>query len=187
MKRQRGFATIIMIVVAALVVAAVGYFALSRNGTVPAIPGLGGVTLNDKCKYNDKDLCKFLNNFKTHSDYTVSGTSTAKDGSKSTFVFKLDGETKFQNILSVDGKESYNTIVIGDDTYTKDETDSKWVKTTATKEDKAVKDDVAFNDTVDEPSKPSEDPTYTKVGTEACGKLTCFTSYTTGNSELSFA
>ncbi len=175
MKRQRGFATIIVVVVAALAVAAIGYVLLARTGAVPSVPGLAGVTLNDKCKYNDKDLCKFLNNFKGSSNYTVVGATTAKDGQKSSYTFKLSGDDKFQNTLSTNGKESYSTIVIGDTTYTKDYSDNKWVKTTATKDDKAVKDDVTFNDNVDEtPAKPEDEVKYTKIGTETCGKLTCF-------------
>src|SRR2546423_953467 len=102
----------IIIVIALLVLAGIGggVYAFSQkaktDSSSPAAALVSKVaSLNPNCKYNDPDLCKFVNGWKEHKNYTVTSDSTTKDGKKSTSVFKLEGEDKSQIVISEGGKE----------------------------------------------------------------------------------
>jgi hypothetical protein len=127
------------------------------------------VALNSNCKYNDPDLCKFLNNWQDVKYFTANSTSTF-EGKQQQTVMKSINPDKFQMTSLAGSAENFNMISIGDTTYTKDYTDNKWLKVTSEKESdtvKSSKDEFDYN--------LEEDKTeYKKIGTEACGKLTCF-------------
>ncbi|MCL5784385.1 MAG: hypothetical protein M1142_03465 [Patescibacteria group bacterium] len=171
-KSQSGFAPIVIIAVVALVAAVGGYFVLGKGGggSVPGLPG--GIGLNPNCKYNDPDLCKFINNFKDLKTYSIKSTTTAKSQPKMENLLELSGDDKFHMVTSENAKENYNVITIGDTTYTKDYSDNKWWKQVAPKqkeENTKIKDEVDVKDTVEE-----DKTTYKKIGMEACGSLQCF-------------
>jgi hypothetical protein len=177
---QKGFAPIIIIVVIAIVVAAgVGGFVLLNKGKLPSLnsvkDSVSQAVTGAKCDYDDKDLCKFITNWKVASSYKVTMTTTVKDGSKSDSIFELSGEDKFHMVASDKGKEVYNVITLGDTTYTKDYTDNKWWKQKATKDTTSVKDDVEFKvgESTDS-GKVENKTTYKSLGKEACGSLQCF-------------
>lgn len=172
---QKGLAPIA--VIALVVIIAVlggGYYFMSQKGGVLSLPGLpGGVTLNPNCKYNDPDLCKFLNNWKTLKNYKVVSKVASKTGPVSEVTFQLAGEDRFHMMMSQGGKENWNTIMIGDITYTKDYSDNKWWKQKQSKQKDEVKEkfDFKFEDSIEQTEDKTE---YKKDGKEACGSMQCF-------------
>lgn len=170
-KKKSSLLTIVLIIVV-LAALAVFYFLVykkSGNSVVSKV-----VPVSSTCKYNDPDLCKFINGWKDVKYYTVNSTSTF-EGKEIKFVMKSIGDDKSQIVSSADNTENMNIITIGNDTYTKDYTDNKWVKSTRTlqtdNDANLVKDDLKFDDKAESVKDKTE---YKKVGIEACGKLTCF-------------
>ncbi len=178
MPKRRGFAPIIVIlVVVVLAAAAGGYFFFSKGGSLSSIPGVpGGVALNPNCKFNEPDLCKFINNFKLTNNYSAKSTFSDKSGKKSGSTFESVGDNKTHMATSTDGKEDYNVITIADTTYTKDYSDNKWWKQKQPKVSPSpgsqastnIKDEVAKTD------QPEDKTTYKKIGMEACDLRQCF-------------
>lgn len=171
---QKGGVPVSIIIGAVVVLALLGggYFYMQSKGG-GGIPGLpGAVGLNPNCKYNDPDLCKFVNNWKTLKDYSIKSTSSYQ-GQKSDISMQISGEDKSHIVMSQSGKESFNVITIGDTTYTKDFTDNKWWKQKASKQEAEIKDKYTLK--FDESDKETEDKTtYKSLGKEPCGNLTCF-------------
>lgn len=153
------------------------YYVFGRNSSTGGGGLLSGVTskaLNPNCKYNDPDLCKFMNNWKEVKYVTMSSTDTSKGGKVTTSVFKMEGDDNNQITISENSKESYNTITIGKTAYTKDLTDNKWWKYTPTTTDSNIsstESEIDFDKSLD---SVEDKTTYEKVGTETCGKFTCF-------------
>jgi hypothetical protein len=133
---------------------------------------LSNTAINSSCKYDDPDLCKFINAWKENKYYTVT-SETTKNGQQSTSVFKTTNDNKSEVKITTDGKETYNIITIGDTTYIKDYADGKWTKYTSEPNEtvEQFESDLSF----DEKANQLEDKTtYKKISTEACGKLTCY-------------
>lgn len=183
---QKGLAPVV-IIVAVIVVAAIGGFLFMQKGKMSTgTPGESNSTssngfslsLNSKCELNDPELCKFVNNWKQLKDYSVTSTSTDKSKNQTKMMFELSGEDKFHITTSEGDKEAYNVITIGDTTYTKDYSDNKWWKQ-VTKKDESIKDKVSFNfddsdkDTTKD-TKPEDKTSYKAMGKEACGSRQCF-------------
>lgn len=180
-KSQTGFAPIVLIIIAVVITATVGGYVLLNKGAV-SLPGAPGLTLNANCKFNDPDLCKFVNNWKTLNQYSAKSITTPKSGAKTEVNFEISGEDKFHMLTIEAGKEIYNVISIGDTTYTKDNTDNKWWKQKSPKQTQDLKNQSEFK--VEESSKPEEDKTtYKKITKEVCGSRQCF-KYQTINPDL---
>lgn len=129
---------------------------------------------NSVCKYNDPELCKFINNWKEVEYMTMISTSTSKDNKTSKMTMKTEGNDNTQIVVEEDGKENYNAITLKNTTYTKDYTDNKWFKYTSNPNSNFLNEttgDVDF----DEKAELAEDKTeYKRIGTEKCEKLTCY-------------
>lgn len=177
-RNQQGVAPIVIIaVVAVVVLIGGGYFFLSKSGKVPSassltenIPGAQSLTLNPNCKYNDPDLCKFINNWREVKNFSAKTVMTGKDG-KMESLYEMSGDDRTHMAMTLGGQPSMETIYIGETTYTKDFSDNKWWKQTHKKVEleETVGDDFKFDDT------EAEDKTeYKKEGKEACGNLQCF-------------
>lgn len=125
----------------------------------------------DECeKESDKDICRFLTNWKIDQKYRM--TSTSSDGSK--FITAVDGD---KSHVKTEGETVYEVITIDKATYTKG--GDKWYKSTIKTPQDNVADDYKpeFGDTTDESTDTGEQKsttTYKLVGKEACGNLTCF-------------
>ncbi len=165
-----------MIIILAIAVLLVGggvlYF-MSQKGINPAA-SLIGKTLNPNCEYKDPDLCKFFNNWKEMSNYSMKSIMKA-NGTTSESTYEISGTDKTHMVSSENGKESYNTITIGDTTYTKDYLDNKWFKQTFKADPNATptpKEDTKI--TFDDKKMIEEKIEYKALGKEACGSLTCF-------------
>lgn len=160
----------ILAVVGVLALAAVAYFLFFRSGSSSGSGLLGASKLNSSCKYNDPDLCKFVNNWKEIKYFTVNSTSTF-EGKPIKMVLKSVGDDRSQIINYEGDSEGANIITIDKDTYTKDYTDNKWVKTT---QEASTNENITKDFNFDDKAGLAKDQTtYKKIGTEACGKLTC--------------
>lgn len=173
MVAQKGFVPIaIIIAIVVAVLAGGGYFLASKNGTAPALPI--GPTLNPNCKFNDPDLCKFVNNWKDIKNYSVKSTSTSKEGKFDSLV-EISGQDKFHMVTSENNKESYNVITIGDTTYTKNYSDNTWWKQKQDKQVEDLKSKIEFKVEDNKDTQQVEDKTtYKALGKEACGSRNCF-------------
>jgi hypothetical protein len=175
---QRGLAPIIIAVVVVVVLAAAGggYFLLSKNGggAVPAIPGVSNLSLNPNCKFNDPDLCKFVNNWKVTKDYSVKSTMSDKSGAKTESSYEMSGEEKFHMMMSTNGKEVSNMIKLGDTTYTKDYSDNKWFKQKLEKLSEENETQFDFDFDEKEGKEVEDKTTYKSLGKESCGSRQCF-------------
>lgn len=168
---------IIILIIAIVIVLAGGVFAygkfVKKANSITEI--LNPTKYNPNCKYNDPDLCKFINNWKDVKNLAMNTVTTDKGGKKSTWILKMSGDTTSQMISSSEGKEDYNVITIGDTSYTKDYTDNKWFKYTYKKDQSSElvteESKIQFDDKAD---NVEDKTTYKKIGTEACGDLTCF-------------
>lgn len=175
--KPRGVSKIVLVAIIAVVLAGAGgvYFFMQRSdgGASSALPFVKPA-LNPNCKYNDPELCKFINNFPTQTNYAVASVAEY-DGMKIESLYEISGEDKFHMVSKQNGKESSNMISIGDTTYTLDYKDNKWWKQTLTPEapekaeEKEIKDQYSFDaETVE------DNTTYKFIAKEPCGDLTCF-------------
>ncbi len=179
-KSSQGFAHIILIVVAAVIVIALGvaaYFAFSNalNPEARLVKTDAQKATDTACKVAVKDdtFCIFAStwglSFGTDSVYT---STTVTD--QGTLVFQSDGKGNNSSTLTKDGTVVYGTVTIGTTYYTKNPTGDGWYKTDTTPSDNTnstadVQTDLTFND------KTTQDKTvYKNLGTEACGSLTCY-------------
>jgi len=136
-KRSSSLYIIIGIIVLVVVGAGVGgFFILKKGKEVATSVGTGAIekALNANCKYDDKDLCKHLNNLKVSKDMSGTSTSTDKDGNKFESTWEMQGEDRSHFVVRDNGKETMNMIAIGDTNYSKDYTDNQWWKKTDKKE-----------------------------------------------------
>lgn len=170
-------AIIVIVVLVILAIIGAGAYVVFGKKSLPGPLSTvtNRVTLNPNCKYNDPDLCKFINGWKEVQYFTATSSSTYQ-GQSSDLVMKSIGDDKSQFTMSQNGQENYNTIKIGDATYTKDYTDGKWVKTVAktdatSTDEKQLESEIDFDEKADE---TADNTTYKKIGKEACGNLTCF-------------
>jgi len=176
-KDQRGFGHV-GIVLAIVVIAAVGgagYFVWHKNQAktpeAMATKAIQDAIKNAKCDYNDKDLCKFFSSWKAQGSYSVLSTSEA-DGQKTTTNMQVEGNDAH---ITVSGAVTYDVISIGQDTYTKAADGTWWKQTTANDTATQYKDNAKVDlKDPDTTTTAASKVTYTKLGKEKCGNLTCF-------------
>jgi Tfp pilus assembly protein PilV len=121
------------------------------------------------CEYDDKDLCKFFVSWKEHKQYRMTSTTTGEDAGTS--VYETDND---KNRMVMSGAFKYEVITQGLTTYTKDFNDGKWWKQTYKETQKTPTDDVELDFEEPKAEEAKDQTTYKKLGTEACGNLTCF-------------
>lgn len=187
MEKQKGFAPILIAVVVVVIAAVAGYFIMGskgKAGTAGILPkvNLPGVGLNANCELKDPELCKYVDKttkMMATIDSGFSGRSVTADktGKKNETVWEMQGnKTHFQS--TENGKEAFNTITIGDTTYTKDLTDGKWFKFTAktgSSSSGGLFNVEEIKNTMQDTIKEMKDSTtYKAMGKAPCGKLTCF-------------
>ena len=172
-RKKKPVALIIILIILFLGVAvAIYFFYLKKDEGTNIIQKIvnDAKPLNPNCKFNEPDLCKFVNNWKDVGYFTASITST-QEGKKSEMILKTIGTDKTQMTSSENGQENFNTITIGDAYYTKDYSDGKWTKTVYQKNESSAESETKKTYEFDAENDPTQ---YKKIGTEACGKLTCF-------------
>jgi outer membrane lipoprotein-sorting protein len=174
---SQGVAHLALIVVGVVVLAGIGFAAwrlMDKKKVEDAATSTVEKLNAADCTYDDKDLCKFFTSYKEHSNYKVDITNTAPGGTKTTALFEAEGTEK-SHVISNSDVGSFELIVIGKVTYTK-ASDGTWWKQTQ-KDDKPNEYTEEYKSDLKEPSKDApeaEQSQYKKIGTEACGELTCF-------------
>ncbi|MCX7996861.1 MAG: hypothetical protein N2691_03880 [Patescibacteria group bacterium] len=158
-----------------------GYFLFANKGEPTPISRIAArVTLNPQCEYKDPDLCKYLNRASTDISLfsNLSVKSSTKGASSGETVFESQNLDRTRMISFENGKEVYHMISIGNTTYTKDIPNNIWWKQTidpATPgEDSGIIDmSKEIRDYVKPDVIAEMKIGYEKIGTEACGELTC--------------
>ena len=189
MKNKKGLSPIIIIIAVVVLAAGVaGYQFFGKNkggGTVGGgLLKIGGPALNSSCKFNDPEICRYMNRALEGDIYKdgFSGKSitTDKSGEKTESLWEISVDGKSHFVTWENGKEISNMINTGDATYIKDYTDGKWFKTTFTKTQDGTKQPDTSNieefkkKMQDEIKEKEDNITYKNLGKEPCGSLTCF-------------
>lgn len=184
-KRQDGFAHILIAVIVLIVAAAAGFcvwkFVLNKNeepaavkNATPAV-ATAARAAESACmtKYNDHDLCNFVA-AETASPFdkaatviTMTGTS---NGTATNIVIKSDGNGNTETTMT-GGGQTYNAIDLNHISYYQSEADGPWMTYGASTDttDTSTSSDSGLTGFLDSLNTT----TYTKVGQEACGTLTC--------------
>lgn len=175
---EQGIAHILLIVIAIVVVVAggAGYYVYNKQknkDTTNTSPDVTEV-IEAVCKTVDGDVCKFMAAWKEQGYYTINSTST-DDGVTSTSTMQIQGDNFH---ITAGGDAAYEAIKIGDTMYVKDFSDNAWWKQTLSSGEDASTPASYDNTnyTFEEPSAAipeAQRTAYEKIGTEACGDLTC--------------
>jgi hypothetical protein len=180
---QRGIAHVVEIVIIGVIILGIGGFIAWRvmdaqkSQTANATTGGSQPLANVPCNLSDKDLCRFFTSWKAGAQFKVTSTNTT-DGQTSTSTYEASGDGKnYHMVMAVNGAP-YEVIGIGETLYTKDSGDGKWWKQQLPKaQESTVKGNYNYDfkePATDTPQPAAQEPTYKKIGKEACGKLTCF-------------
>lgn len=179
-KNQRGF-THLGIILAIVVIAAaagIGWFVYQKQKDSNLTSDQKAVreALKDvKCDSSDKDLCKFFKSASVVTFTSMDSTTTDAEGKKTTMLIENQGENK-THFKMTSADYTMETITIDGVTYTK-AGDTWWKANSASAtEDPASNVSSDIKTEFEEPATDTTEPqiSYKKVGTEKCGKLTCF-------------
>ena len=172
----RGVAHVGLIVVAVVVVGAIGFAGWrvknKDKDTGTTADNATQKAAEDACnkENQDKDLCKFITGWKDLKQYHVEITNTG-GGSTDKATFESDGD-KTRMVSS--GEMTYEIINIGENMFTK-ASDGTWWKQKNTKPDENPATDYDYDfKNPDEETDPAKKTTYEKQGKEACGDRQCF-------------
>ncbi len=128
------------------------------------------------CPYDDKDLCRFMMNWKEAPSYTSTMTTqTPGEAVMTTEVKQSHGGKRSDMVSRQGGKEVSHIVMIDGTTYMRDYEAGVWWKFAAqaavAPESVLPEVDIAY----DEEGEIAEDTTvYEKLGKEACGDRQCF-------------
>jgi hypothetical protein len=167
--QQSGFhvVPVVSVVGVVLLVGAVGWLFWSNFGKSNDV-ALDAATkqAREECeKKADKDICKFLTNWKLSDEYRI--TSVMDDGTKS--VYEIDGDNTY---MKSEGEYAYEVITIGKVTYTKG--GSTWYKSVVEEQGSGTIEagKMDFDDPTD--TEDASKTTYKLISKEACGSMQCF-------------
>ena len=180
-KNNQGFAHVALFLVIVLAaIGGAGYYVYTKQKDSKTSDSTSIATkaaqkvAEASCDLEDKDVCKYLSSWKDNKYYKVV-TESKEDGTTSGSTYEYVATDKFHMVTT--GEYASETISIGNDIYTKDTSDGKWWKQTVKPEEKKKYDageDFGTDDTADTAETPESKTTYTLIGKEACGSLTCF-------------
>lgn len=174
--KPRGISKVVLLCIIAVLLLGVGgfFFMNQQKGTNNTSLPFVKPVLNPNCKYNDPELCKFMNNMQTHAEFSVVSKGAAEGMTFETRM-EISGEEKFHMVSKQNGKENMNTISIGDTTYTLDYSDNKWWKQTLQADSAPATSQSELKDTFSFSEKEAEDKTaYKFIAKESCDNRTCF-------------
>jgi len=169
-------------VVGILLVLAVGGFVFFQKKSTPIVsPEIRKVQQEvvANCKY-DADFCKYAANgiIAMSGGYTMTSESTF-NGKQSKMVLKSDGKGNTESVSSSGGKEEGSFISLDKTTYTKGPGETTWTEFPPVKDESGSPTTNAFNleglkkELGDVTKNAMDSLIVKKVGTEACGTLTC--------------
>lgn len=186
---ERGIAHLLLIVIVVVVVAVIGFagwkvYSNKKNNNVTTSSTPAQSASNKQVasaaetaclgKYHDKDLCKFVaaeeaTPFeKTSLKVTMSGSS---GGSSGTWVMEQDGKGN-DSLSTSGGGQTLNMITLNGQVYTQTASGGPWI-TYGAASSTSGQSSTPGSGLTDFVSSLST-TTYTKLGKEACGNLTCF-------------
>lgn len=137
-------------------------------------------TLNAACDQNDKNICNFINKLNKIENISVKTTANDVRGGKLVTTIQIQGKYKHSETSSYTNEQPATEIVIDDYEYQKDNSDGKWWRSPSRSVSGAPPTPVDNTS----PTSPEvfevvindhglENTTFQKIGTEACGNLTC--------------
>lgn len=183
LKDQRGIGHVVEIVIIAVIILGVGGFIAwrmlstqqggsSNTSNSAAQTALEQAIANANCTYDDKDLCKFMTSWKLDSDVKVDATMV-QDGQTTTSTFiSTQGGANSHTKMNIGGNP-YETIVIGNDRYTKTADGTWWKETVEPAQVAESNADYEYDFEEPTTTETPDQTVYKKVGSEACGGLTC--------------
>lgn len=190
---QRGIAHLLLVVIIVVVLAAIGFAGWKVASNKKNNSGANSTTstpaesasaksaasaAESVClgKYHDKDLCKFVaaetaTPFEKSSvKITMTGTS---NGTQGTWVMEQDG--KGNNSLSMNGGgQMINMITLNGQSYTQMSTGGPWITYGASGAAGSTSSQGTPDSSLTSFLSSLSTTSFTKLGKEACGSLTCF-------------
>lgn len=160
------------------VLAGLAFYFLSKN---QALDETGQVQDQEEakelvtdCPY-DREVCTYMAAQAKAMSQGVIVTTTIQmpDQTKNVSEMKMDGVGNFEVASYVGDKLQSSMIVFEKQTYIKDLTDGSWYTLPSFVDNAADSPDEAVSELQATYQEPSADFKMTKVGTEACGDLTC--------------
>lgn len=158
-----------------------GYMYFQQKSSPPISPEIKKAQqeMLANCKY-DKDFCKYAANgiVAMSRGYTMTSESTYS-GKKSKMILKSDGKENSESVSYTDGKEEGSFISLNKTTYMKGPGETVWTEYPPVKDETGKQTGNPLNfeglkkDLVDATKEAADTLIVKKVGTEACGKLTC--------------
>jgi outer membrane lipoprotein-sorting protein len=173
---QQGFGHILLVIIILVVLGGIGFAGYKvisgRTGTNVTNAASKAAQLA-ACEESDKNICKYFASMKVQKYYS-GNSKTTSDGKTQETTFQADGLTKFH--MTVGGETPYEIITIDNTTYTKAPNGVWWKQTAKAEETAKLKKDLKVDTQSDTSTsdEPANKPTYKALGTEACGKLTCY-------------
>ncbi len=180
-KDSRGFFHPLLIALSVVVLAGIGYagWKVSSNkkdtkaSNSSAVASNSAVEASCNKEINDKIFCKFASHFNANSTYKATITSTDSKGTVNKIELQNDTKSNSSMVIKdASGKEISAFITLDNSSYIKNEGDGSWTKyTSSASADTKPTSDIKI-DTNDITNKNTI--SYKSLGTEACGKLTCY-------------
>jgi len=182
-KDERGTGHVAVAILAVVIIAAIGFVGwrvMNKNNTAATNTSTPAAVVSNATEtacnkvYNDKNLCKFASSAADFAKlpYTAVDTSVDAQGQTSSVTIQSDGKSNF-SMTAGSGATAYSTVEIGSTVYVKSGTSTTWTKYTSnapavTNPATTIKPDFSTSTT-----PAAQQIQYKKLGTEACGKLTC--------------
>ncbi|MFH0772987.1 MAG: hypothetical protein V1922_01615 [bacterium] len=158
-----------------------GFIFLQQKSVVPVSPEIKKAQqeMMANCKY-DQDFCKYAANgiVAMSGGYTMTSESSY-NGKVSKMILKSDGKGNTESLSYSDGKEEGSFISLNKTMYTKQPGEKVWTEFPPTKDEVSKQTGSLFDfeglkKELGNVSKDVADSLVVKkVGTEACGKMTC--------------
>lgn len=121
---------------------------------------------------NDETVCKFAAAFASQQEYKIILSTSGANGA-SVMTMEIDGKDSYVTVKVGDQTVS-ESITVGDTNFTKDPTTSTWASSTSTTGDEDVVESTIASFTEGINDDGSSRYGYKSLGKEACGNLTCF-------------
>lgn len=182
---ERGVGSIVIIGIAVVVLAIAGVTVWklsskkttsSTASTTATTKSVSTVAVSSSClkAFHDSSLCAFANHTNISSQqYVATGTATSSSGTKSTFTVENDGKGNTDVAYGSNGKQ-ISSISLDGVTYVQSAPGSTWLGYAGTglgAASSVPNPTSGFN--VNFTSSTPAGVSVTKVGTAACGKLSC--------------
>jgi outer membrane lipoprotein-sorting protein len=177
LQQQRGLAVIVDIILVALVLAVIAgivYWVFQMRNNNAATVANTAVQSDCMKKYNDTPLCKAIANASalTNKPYTATANSNDPSQGNATFSIKSDGKGGSELTITQAGQPTTDIIELGGATYSKTADSNTWIKYSNNASGAPTETNPANSIKIDDSANSTE--SYKKIGTEACGSLTCY-------------